>query len=224
MSNLYFGADVDQAIVLFRLETDLEEKHKIFINDIKPAFEKLVKYHFYRTPINKDPEIMHDCLSFLYEQIEKFDYEKHKRGFPYFNVIAKHFFIQKFKNENKKKVTEKNTDSLSEYHKNKKFFDERLLTEDLDEAYEDREFMLILREHLPKWRDQFQKEQEILFVDALISIFDNVDKLDDMFKKKAVYVYLKEITGLNSKQIGTNLTKIKKKFFFLKKKYLRGDI
>ena len=223
MSNLYFGADVDQAIVLYRLETNTEEKHRIFIEDIKPAFEKLIKYHFFRTPVNKDPEIQHDCLSFLYEQIEKFDYTKHKRGFPYFNVIAKHFFIQKLKNQNKKVATDKNTDSISEYHKNKVFFDERLVTDHLEDEYEHKEFMLILRDHLPKWRDQFQKEQERAFVDALIHLFENSENLD-IFNKKAIYFYLREITGLNSKQIATNLNKVKKKFVFLKKKYLRGDI
>jgi hypothetical protein len=60
-------------------------------------------------------------------------------------------------------------------------------------------------------------------VDALITLFDQAEDIPH-FKKKAVFFYLKEITQMNSKQIAINLTKIKKKFLFLKAKYDRGDI
>ncbi len=225
MSDLYFGKDVDQALVLFQLETDIDLKNEVFITDIKPAFEKLIKYHYYRTPIMRNDEVVHDCMSFLYEilKAEKFDAIKYSRGFPYFNMIVKHFFIQKLKVEKKKMTTDKNLDSLSNYHNNQKTFDKVLLTEDVEEEYQNREFINILKENLPKWRDQFQKEQEKKFVDALIVLFENSENID-IYNKKAIFFYLREITDLNSKQIATNLNKVKKKFSFLKRKYLRGDM
>jgi hypothetical protein len=225
MSDLYFGSDVDQALVLFQLEPEIDAKNNIFISDIKPAFEKLIKYHYYRTPITRNEEVMHDCMSFLYEILKnkKFDSTKYTRGFPYFNMIVKHFFIQRLKVEKKKIATDKNIDSLSNYQANQKIFDTVLLTEDVEEEYQNREFINILKENLPKWRDQFQKEQEKQFVDALILLFENAKNID-IYNKKAIFLYLREITNLNSKQIATNLNKVKKKFSFLKKKYLRGDI
>ena len=226
MSDLYFGDDVDQSIVLFLLEPEEASKHKIFIDEIKPAFDKLVNYHYFRSSaVIKDEETKHDCLSFLYEVLRsgKFKIEKYKRGFPYFNMVAKNFFIQKKKNINKKAATDKNIDSLSGYSADPNKFDQVLFVPDMEAEYENREFINILKENLPRWRDQFQKEQEKKFVDALILLFDNAENID-IYNKKAIFFYLREITDLNSKQIATNLNKVKKKFVFLKRKYQRGDI
>lgn len=224
MSDLYFGDDVDQSIVLFMLETEEKAKHEIFVNDIKPAFDKLINYHFYRSSValNKDEDIKHDCLSFLYEVLRsgKFKIEKYKRGFPYFNMVTKNFFIQRKKNIGKKAAVDKNVDISSEADS---INNEFLMVDDIQEEYETVEFLNILKDQLPKWRDQFQKDQEKKFVDALINLFENADSIESG-KKKAVFFYLREITGLNSKQISTNLNKVKKKFLFLKRKYDRGDI
>lgn len=225
MSDLYFGDDVDQSIALFMLETDEAAKHKIFIEDIKPAFDKLVNYHFYRSSgVVKDEDAKHDCLSFLYEVLRsgKFKIEKYERGFPYFNMVTKNFFIQQKKNISKKAMIDKNLTSLG-VGDSSQINEEYLATEDFEEEYETREFITILKEHLPKWRDQFQKDQEKEFVDALIKLFDTAENID-IYKKKAIFFYLREITGLNSKQVATNLNKVKKKFLFLKRKYNRGDI
>lgn len=225
MSNLYFGEDVDQALVLFQLETELDEKHRIFVQDIKPAFEKLINYHYYRTSLNRNDDLIHDCMSFLYEVLEKekFDSTKYSRGFPYFNMIVKHYFIQKLKAEKKKSTTDKNVKSLSDYKSNESFFDNVLFIDDLEDEYEQKEFIEIFKEVLPKWKEQFSKEQERLVIDALIILFDNSENIE-IFNKKAIFWYLKDITGLNSKQVATNLAKIKKKFSFLKRKYQKGNI
>lgn len=225
MSDFYFGEDVDQAIVLFQLETDEDNKHKLFVEDIKPAFEKLINYHYFRTPIAKDEDIVHDCMSFLYEILinKKFNSEKYSRGFPYFNMVVKHFFIQKLKSEKKKASTDKNIESLSDYNSNETYFDSVLFVDNIETEFQKKEFIEILKENLPKWKDQFSKDQEKKVVEALIILFDNVGNID-IFNKKAIFWYIRDITGLNSKQVATNLNKIKKKFNFLKRKYQKGNI
>lgn len=224
MNDLYFGEDVDQALVLFQLEKDIDSRHKIFIDDIKPALDKLIQYHYYRIPIVRDDSIMHDCLSFLYEILEsgKFNTQKYTRGFPYFNMVVKNFFIQRIKSEKKKLSTDKNFESLNEYTENSNESNIPL-EEDFEEKYENVEFARIFKENLPKWKDQFSKDQEKDFVDALILLFENAENID-IYNKKAIFFYLREITGLNSKQIATNLNKVKRKFNFLMKKYQKGEI
>ncbi len=225
---LYFGPEVDSAIVWFQKETEISKKHEIFVSCIKPAFEKLVNYHYYKTPVARNEDIKSDCLSFLYEQINKFDATKRDRGFPYFNVIVKHFFIQRLKTERKQISNDQMSVSLSDYQsqQNKSDF---LLVEDLDEQIENREFIETVKEHLPRWKDQFTKPQEKLFMDAVIALFETSEDVD-IYNKKAIFYYLKENTaalappGLNSKQIATNLEKLKRKFVALKKKFLRGDV
>lgn len=224
MSELYFGQDVDEAIVKFQTARTPPEKHEVFTKVIYPAFDKLIKYHYNRLPAGKDPDVVHDCMCFLYEQIQKFDAEKHKRGFPYFNVIVKHYFIQRYKSDKKKKALHKNIESISDYNS----LDNRpdsynFIDEDKYEKYENIEFINIFKEQLPKWRDKFSKAQEKEFVDALILLFENANNID-IYNKKAVFFYLKEITGLNSKQIAININKIDKKILSLKRKYDKGSI
>lgn len=217
MSKLYFGPDVDQALMLFKLETDSDKRNDIFLNDIKPAFEKLANYHFHKVSVS-NPELVHDCLTYLYEKIENFDIENHKRGFPYFNMVARNYFYQKINSE-KKELIEKQ--ECANWNIPQKI--ESQEAEDLDEKIQFMEFFQLVKQHLPIWKDQFKKQQEKDFVDALISLLDNIDNLP-IFNKKAIYIYLKEMTGMNVKQISSHFGKIKKKYSFLKRKYSRGEI
>lgn len=224
MADLYFGKEVDSAIVSFqKAETELD-KHAVFTNTIYPAFDKLIKFHYYRLPADRDPEAIHACMCFLYEQIGKFDIEKHERGFPYFNMVAKNWFIAKYKKDKKYKKDHKNIEivsdlgSLDERDDNHNFMDE-----DKHEKYENIEFVNIFKEQLPKWREKFSKPQEKEFVDALVLLFENANNID-IYNKKAIFFYLKEITDMNSKQIAININKISRKISSLRKKYNKGNI
>lgn len=222
-NDLYFGEEVTKSIVDFQNEPNQKAKHRIFEGRIMPAFDKLIKYHYFKIPVKKDPEVLHDCMSFLYEQLNKFNSANHDRAFPYFNVIVKNHFIQRLKTEEKRNLISKEMDSLNdpkEIIKNNKDY---ITIDNIEDAYDDEEFMRVLKENLPKWRDSFSKEQEKSVVDALVVLFENVENFDN-YNRKIIYFYIKEITGLNTKQIAINLNKIKKKFKFFKKKYQKGTI
>ena len=220
MGKLYFGQQVDDAISVFKKEEDLKKKHKVYIEIIMPAFEKLVNYHYYRLPVARNPDIMHDCLVFLYEQIGKFDENRFKRGFPYFNMIVKNFFIQKLKSEKKQVNTDQLFESISDLQTSK---DLNLITDDIEDKFEGKQFIEIVKEKIPEWKEKTTKKQEKIFLDALSSLFENAENID-IYNKKAIFFYLREITGFNSKQIASNLNKIKKKYITFKKKYKRGEI
>ena len=49
---------------------------------------------------------------------------------------------------------------------------------------------------------------------------DNVEILN----KKAIYLYMRELTGLNTKQIATSLKKIRVKYYCFKKDWNDGKI
>jgi len=46
----------------------------------------------------------------------------------------------------------------------------------------------------------------------------------EIFNKKAVYLYLRELTGLNTKQVVNNLNKLRIKYRYFKKNWLDGKI
>lgn len=215
---LYFGKSVDKAILEFCSIQDSKKKSYIFEKQIYPAFKKLSQYHYNKIPVIKNPQVVDECVVFLYEQLHKFDPQKQSRGFPYFNIIAKHYFIQKIKQEKRESLhDESRLVSLSDSSH------ENTLTEDLESGIEDRQFIEIFKQNLPMWKDKFNKPQEKQIIDCLISLFSNPQEVS-IYKKKAVLLLLKEMTGMNTKQITINLNKIKKKFYHLKSKYQRGDI
>ena len=46
----------------------------------------------------------------------------------------------------------------------------------------------------------------------------------EIYNKKAIYFYIREITGLNTKQVVNNLNKMRVRYRVFKKKWDRGEI
>lgn len=199
----------------------IAERNKLFVDHVQPAFEKLVSYWYVNLPKNvpKNPELKQDALTDLFEKIPKFDGEKHSRGFPYFNMIARNFFIQYMKKQAREISYGEIFTPLDEVQNtdNEPWYD------DIEEKIEKKQFVEVFKEELEKWHDSAKKEQEKKLISALVMLFDNTENMD-MFDRKATYVYLREITGFNSKQITANLKKIKSKFYNLKRNWQNGDI
>jgi len=59
--------------------------------------------------------------------------------------------------------------------------------------------------------------------DAVKIILSSVDDIE-IFNKKAIYLYIREITGLNTKQVVNNLNKMRVRYRVFKKKWNRGEI
>ena len=55
------------------------------------------------------------------------------------------------------------------------------------------------------------KENDVKVYEAIKILFDSKEDIE-IFNKKAIYLYLREITGLNTKQIVNSLKKFRKKY------------
>jgi hypothetical protein len=58
---------------------------------------------------------------------------------------------------------------------------------------------------------------------AILVLFESKEDIE-IFNKKAIYLYLREITGLNTKQIVNSLKKFRKKYSFFKQDWESGDL
>ena len=67
------------------------------------------------------------------------------------------------------------------------------------------------------------KENEYKVLSAIKIIFESCDEIE-IFNKKAIYLYIREITGLNTKQIVNNLNKIRIRYRKFKTKWEEGKI
>lgn len=218
----YFNQDTENAIVAFQEAETIKERQEIFVASIQPAFVKLVEniIFVYKFHTLGDIDVLkNDCVSFLFENLDRFDVTKGHKAFSYFNVIAKHWFIQKVKVHKKKVKSNVPFDSTTvSYLESSNDF---AIPSQEAEALEG-EFFDLLRLEVKKWRDKFDKDQEKTVLEAVILLLENPD-LIPIYNKKGIYLYIREITGLNTKQVVTNLTKLKKKYGIFRKRYLEGE-
>ena len=80
------------------------------------------------------------------------------------------------------------------------------------------EFWNNLLENVEKWDTGSLKKNEKAVLDAVRILLHNIDDIE-IFNKKAVYLYLRELTGLNTKQVVNNLNKIRERYRNFKTKW-----
>jgi len=104
----YFGKEAHAAIVKYQNSDCNKEKETIYTKDIRPSFDKLTENLIFIHGFSSDKEnfsiLKNDCVSFLFEILQKFDPSKGSKAFSYFNVCAKNYLIIQSK---KRKSNEK---------------------------------------------------------------------------------------------------------------------
>ena len=212
--NYYFGQKVQDEIVKYQNTECKIEKDKIYEQHISPAFTELVQslisvYKF--KSANEDIEhLKSDCVSNLFETIHKWKPEKGKKAFSYFNVVAKNYLTiqsrRMLKNCNRNIYlddAERVSNNIKSEIYEKEYVDsEELLRINL-ERYKK---ILLLIDHI---NDKIKDENDIKCCFAIKKLFDEIDNLE-FFNKRAIFVYLREISGLNSTELSSSLSSIRK--------------
>ena len=90
------------------------------------------------------------------------------------------------------------------------------------EQREQKEFWYSLMTEINRWDGLNLKENEKRVVEAIKILLNSAEEIE-IFNKKAVYLYLRELTGLNTKQVVNNLNKLRDKYRIFKTKWDRGD-
>lgn len=204
----YFDENTDRSIELFLKTTDDTSRHQIFDRDIRPAFEKLIEsiiyiYRFWT--IDEVDTLKMECLTALYETLPKYDPAKSNKGFSYFNVVAKNWFVQRAKEKSKRNRQENNLyhDFDSDVAKN----DPNFVVSPHEDALIDDESWKSFFQEMDRWRSKSLKSSERSVLEAVIYLFRNPEF--PIYNKKAIYLYIREMTGLNTKQVVVNLKRLK---------------
>lgn len=160
-----------------------------------------------------------DCKVWLTTILNKYDPNKGSKAFSYFSVVTKNWFIHKVKRTKKRLETEVfMEDVLNEADEN--------LVSDEPSYYEKRselEFWMSLNNEIDTWDSFMIKENEKKVLMAVRILMDSADQIE-IFNKKAIYLYLREITGLNTKQVVNNLNKLRKRYRTFKTKWENSEI
>lgn len=220
---IYFGKEVDENIIEFNSTEDIKVKNKIFERGIRPAFMKLIENQLYMYKFYKvdDPDTLkNECLATLYEIIPKFDPTKGKKAFSYFNVVVKNWFIGKTR-ERKKRLKTEAENFYSIDHEIVKSDPSIILSSHEDEVIE-REFFKSLLRNMDQWRMLLKRKQEVQVLDAVAFLLQN-PHLVPIFNRKAVFLFIKEMTGLSTKQVNHNMLNIRNLYATFREKFHAGE-
>ncbi len=217
---LYFNEDTQAAIEKWQSTESQESKNQIYSADILPAFEKLsenlIFIHKFTSLHETYEDLKNDCVTFLYETLHKFDPSRGTKAFSYFNVVAKNFLI--IKSKQKTSFLRRNV-SIED----KKYFTtSEIHSYNIDNIEDDPEKSLIKEAELEilfQIMDHLQglakSDNEKACVNAIRALFERSNDLE-FLNKRAVFVYLREMSGLSPKQLTTSISNLKKKYRALK--------
>jgi hypothetical protein len=220
--NHYFTKVHEDAIVKYANTNDLELRTKLYVEYIQPALDQMVDKIIYTYRFTSLPNIDYlkdDCKVWLTTILNKYDPNKGSKAFSYFSVVTKNWFIHKVKRTQKRNRTEVfMEDMLNE-------LEEDLIshTPTYEKKRTEIEFWTSLNGEIDTWDSFMLKENEKKVLMAVRILLDSADTIE-IFNKKAIYLYLREITGLNTKQVVNNLNKLRKRYKVFKGKWENGEI
>ena len=211
-SSNYFTKETEEYIVKYNNSTDTDYRASIFTEHIYFPFYKLAEniihtFKFYYTDVEQIEDLKHEVVSMLLEEkIMKFDSTNGAKAYSYFGTIVKRWLIN-YNNKNYKKLKQIGS------------FD------DMEESYEgglDIKFPggISLSQFLDIWVEKtydkldtlFSKDSEKKIADAVLTIFKTRHDLD-IFKKKALYIYIREMTDCETPHLTKVISTLKDDFY-----------
>ena len=213
---LYFNSDTQAAIVAYQEASLKKDKDKLYVNQILPAFKKLVEnlinIHKFTGMHDTYDELKNDCVNFLFETIHKFDATRGTNAFSYFNVVAKNWLIIRTKQKVQRTKKSVSLDDPSSLTTHESLIIEEFNTVEASESTNDSlhsvEGTITL---LYDIRSKVKTENELTCINAIITIFENIDEID-LLNKSAVLLYMRELSGLSPKQLTTAMQSIKRRY------------
>ena len=204
---MYFTSETEDAIIEYNSSDDQSQRDDIYNTKIKYAFEKLVenvfntfKFCYFETsPL----EVQKETVAHLVANIHKFESGKGK-AFSYFSIIAKNYLI--FQNNTNYKRFNQHVEIGEDSGENTY----KLQHEDVHyREEENREFLQLMVTYWEKNVGKiFTKQRDINIANAVIELFRNSDRID-AFNKKALYLYIREISSCKTQQITKVINRMK---------------
>jgi len=210
--NYYFTKETEDYIVKYNQSVDSDYRAKIFTDHIYHPFYKLAEniihtFKFYYTEVDDLEDLKHEIVTVLLEdKIHKFDPENGAKAYSYFQTIVKRWLIN-YNDKNYKKVRRSqglDTVELSYDFDNTRIKSTRLDLSDLIDEWVERTYQEL--------NTICSTEQERRVADAVLTLFKTRKDLT-ILKKKALYIYVREITKCETPVLTLVISKLKKSFY-----------
>ena len=194
-SKVYFGTPVHDAIVKYNHSDDVNFRHKIYTEEIHPAFLKLAeniintfKFSYFDYGFR---DLQEEVVSNLVLNMHKFDETRGSKAFSYFSIVAKNYLILNNNANYKKMKSHDDISILNGYGTH----DSNIETSTSKEIFEKTVDYLYdrLDTLFPKPKDRHVAE-------SILYLCKNKDQIDN-FNKKALYIMIREMTDVQTSKI-----------------------
>ena len=199
-SKNYFTQDTEDAIVLYNSTSSTDEKSKIYERRIHYPFFKLTEniihtFKFYYTEVDDIEHLQHEVICFLLSKIHLFDPSKGAKAYSYFGTIAKRYLILQNQKNYKKRIEKAPVDELFKDDTHTYSISDHPSNDPLS-IYID-EFVEYCSENL---FELFPKNHDASVADAILELFRKREDID-VFNKKALYIYIREMVDVKTPKI-----------------------
>ena len=212
-SGMYFTQETENAIIEYNNTLDYNLRDKIYRERIHYAFFKLTEniihtFKFYYTEVSNIEDLQHEVISFLLSKIHLFNPERGAKAYSYFGTIAKRYLIISNTKNYKKRVDKAPIEELESDEK----YSYSLSDDPVDKLslFLD-EFTGYCSKNIYKL---FPKENDAKIADAILELFRKRENIE-IFNKKALYIYIREIIDVKTPKI----TKIANKLYDMFKEH-----
>jgi len=201
---LYFGQEVQDAIIRYNDTDNSNLKNQIYEKEIHKAFDKLCEniintFKFtYFDDVYED--VKNEVISFLVLNMHKYDHTKGSKAFSYFSVVAKNYLILHNNANYKRYCAHASVDILN----TKKVGDDKLgyyneFTEQVIDYFEENISRL------------FRSKRDIDVAYAIIELLKRRDEIEN-FNKKALYILIREMTNIETSYITKVMNVFKREY------------
>jgi len=214
----YFTQETEDAIVAYNNSNDSEYRNKIFSEKIYYPLYKLAEniihtFKFYYTDVDDLEDLKLEVVSLLVEEkLHMFDPTRGAKAYSYFGTIVKRHLIN-YNNKNYKRLKQLTSMDSWEgsYDLNTPEIHPNAVT--LKEL-----FSIFTEQTYDKLDELFKKESDKQIADAVLTLFEKRYDLD-IFKKKALYIYIREMTGTETPYLTKVINILKEEFYDLYNDY-----
>ena len=212
----YFTKITEIAINAYNNCDNQHLKNKIYNRFIHYPFDKLSEnvIHTYKTYYFDDPyeDVKANVVAFLNEKIDRFN-GANGRAFSYFTVVARNYL---FNENNKNYERMKSRDNIDAIDLNRNITNE-VINQQIQEEKSDfiDHYVDYIDEHL---YDLFLKDRDRAIADSINELFRNRIDLYS-YNKKALYILIRERTGVDTQYITKVINKMKSIYTELYREY-----
>ena len=220
-SNYYFTQETEDAIVQYNASSDPVFRDRIFTKQIYYPLYKLAEniihtFKFYYLDVDSIEDLKLDVVSMLVEEkLHRFDPTNGAKAFSYFQTIVKRWLIN-YNNKNYKKL--KQVGSFDEMEDS---YEVEGVTNSERKVKISTIVDLFVENSYENIENLFPKDQDQKVADAILTLFTTRRDLE-IFRKKALYIYIREITDCETPTLTRVISKLKDEFYTLHKTYLEA--